>query len=46
MPLFGQNTISESCSEPRVAEISFYIEILRQFSNSVNEDYKTQSHGK
>jgi len=30
----------------RVAEISFYIEIPRQFSNSVNEDYKNHSHGK
>jgi len=29
-----------------VAEASFYIQILRRFSNSVNEDYKNQSHSK
>ena len=29
-----------------VAEASFYIQILRRFSNSVNEDYKNHSHSK
>jgi hypothetical protein len=28
----------------RVAEISFYINIQRWFWNSVNGDYKTESH--
>ena len=30
----------------RVAEIPFYIENLRRFSNSVYGDYKLESHGK
>jgi len=30
----------------RVAEIPFYIENPHQFSNSVNGDYKLESHGK
>jgi len=30
----------------RAAEIPFYIENPHQFSNSVNGDYKLESHGK
>jgi hypothetical protein len=33
-------------SHLRVAEIPFYIENLCQFSNSVNGDYKLDSHDK